>query len=208
MTVLTVNASGKKRASVSLDEMVTRDYTVGVRFEGKTPVERRSNELYATAIVNGYQQELYSKITPERVAIAEQTLLKRPGLSGTKGVGVLRPLLGDCSNLGEAAYLPLLQAVKSMFARQEKMALFLQIAAKQPRNILEWYIFGRSPYAESCLKNSLELSHGYVSAMVLGARRNLDSHLAPDQRLTAPLPHLTVKELETAVAGDCRPSLH
>jgi hypothetical protein len=197
--MLTVNANGKKGATLSLDEMVTRDYRVGIRFEGNSIAKRRSSELFATAIVNSYQQELYRKITPERVAIVEQTLLERPGLSGTMGVGVLRPLLGDCSNLGEAAYLPLLQAVKGMFMRQEKMALFFQIAGEQPRNILEWYIFGRSPFAESCLQKRLNLSHGYVSAMVLGARRNLDGHLAVDQLLTAPLPRLTVKELAKAV---------
>ncbi len=197
--MLTVNASGKKGVTLSLDVTVTRDYKVGIRFEGKTRGERRSSELFATAIVNSYQQELYSKITPERVAIAEQILLEQPGLNGTKGVGVLRPLLGDCSNLGEAAYLPLLQAVKGMFMRQEKMSIFLQIAGQQPRNILEWYVFGRSPYAESCLQKRGNISHGYISAMVLGARRNLDSLLAADQLLTAPLPRLTAKVLESAV---------
>jgi len=197
--MLTVNASGKKESSASLNEKVTRDYRTGIRFEGETAGERHSNELFASAIVNGYQQELYSKITAERAAITEHVLSEQPDLSGTMGTGVLRPLLGDCSNLGEAAYLPLLQAVKGMFARQEKMALFLQLAGRQPRNILEWYIFGRSPYPESCVKNSLNISRGYVSAMVLGARRNLDRYLAADQQLTSPLPSITVERLENAV---------
>jgi len=199
MNMLTVNASGKKGPSISLDKKVIRVYRTGIHFEGNNDSKRRSNELFASAIVNGYQQELYSKITPERVTITEQTLLEQPDLSGTRGTGVLRPLLGDCSNIGEAAYLPLLQAVKGMFARQKKMALFLELAGKEPRNILEWYIFGRSPYPESGVKNRLNISREYVSAMVLGARRNLDKYLTVDQQLAAPLPFLTVKQLKRAV---------
>lgn len=185
-----------QRLRKSFDEEVTRSYVVGLTFPGETAQQRRERELFAAAIVLGYQQELYQKLTPERVQQACGIVKEQPYLSGTRGSASLRRELGDCSNLGEAAYLPLLQAIKGMFSQQEKLYRFFELLEGRPQELVSWFLYGRTPYGETLLQQDLHLSHKYVADLVLGARRALDTYLPPDQYLTAPYPLLTAEQLQ------------
>jgi hypothetical protein len=185
----------RTRHTRAIDEQVTRSYVVGLRFPGQTAQERRSQELFAAAIVQGYQRELYQKLTPPQVERASQIVKDQPQLTGTTGSAILRRELGDCSNLGEAAYLPLLQTLKGMRDRQDKLQVFLDVLIANPHEFLTWYLYGRAPYGEQQVQRTLHLSHKYVVDLVLGARRALDALLPPEQQLAAPYPPLTASQL-------------
>lgn len=60
--------------SKQLNQEVTRTYQVGIRFEGVSVKERRTNELIAAKVVRNYQHELYHKITPERISITSKNV--------------------------------------------------------------------------------------------------------------------------------------
>ena len=181
-----------------LTEEVTRSYEVGLRFTGKLASERRSQELFAASIVLDYQQEIYHKLSPEKVSQACEIVKQMPELSGTKGSAILRRELGDCSNLGEAAYLPLLQTIKGMFVRQVKLQTFFELIEEKENELLSWFLFGRAPYGEQLLQRKLRCSHKYVADMILGARRSLDKYLTKDQqlKLNAPYPSLNHTQLQ------------
>lgn len=149
--------------------------------------------------MRGYQRELYQKLTPERVDAACVFVHDNPDLQGTFGSARLRRHLGDCSNLGEAAYLPLLQTVKGMFQRQAKLQEFFAQLTEHPTEALAWYVFGRAPYAEYLTYRQLQCSRKYLVDLGLGARRQLDQHLPSDQLLSAPLPTLEKDSLRQAI---------
>ncbi len=185
--------------SKQLNQQVTRTYQVGMRFEGNSGKERRTNELKVARIVRNYQHELYHKITPKRVEIALKYVKENPELTGVQGVARLRPLLNDCSNLGEAAYLPLLEAVKGTIIRQKILQKAFEIQTQVPTTMVEWWVFGRSPYLEGQLQRIFKYTHKYTSNLLLGARRKADQYLPKKDRLQAPLPELTITQLVTTI---------
>ena len=189
----------RKPINKELNDEVTRSYVVGLRFPGKNIVESRSSELFAHNIVLGYQKELYKKLSPDIVSQACDIVQENPRISGTKGSALLRRKLGDCSNLGESAYLPLLQTIKVMFQRQEKLQCFFEILENKPNELLSWFILGRAPYSEQLLQKKLICSHKYVVDMISGARRSLDKFLQANHHLNSPYPSLTLSDLKKAL---------
>ena len=120
-----------------LNQTVNRTYRMGIRFSGADAKERRNYENKAVEIVRGYQQQLYTKLTPEKVQLALTEVKQNPSLSGTKGSAILRKKLGDCTNLGEAAYLPLLESVKGTIVQEKKLLKAFDFLKADPFSALE-----------------------------------------------------------------------
>lgn len=111
----------------------------------------------------------------------------------------LRPKFNDCSNLGEAAYLPLLGAVKSTLIRQKVLQKAFELFIQTPTTAIEWLVFGCSPYLEGKLQRIFRYTHKYVSDLLLGTRRKADQYLPIKDKLQAPLPILTLKQFMAAI---------
>ncbi|MHA2363830.1 MAG: hypothetical protein ACXAC7_07715 [Candidatus Hodarchaeales archaeon] len=187
---------------MSEQEIVTpvkRIYQVGLSFKGETPAVRREKERFANNIIRNYQYELFDKLSPERINKAITFLRHNRGLSGTYGTSLLRGELNDCSNLGEAAYLPLLQSVKAMFTHEEHMQTFLKMICHQSDSRFEWLLFGRSPYLERGLQYKLGCTFDHARNLSNETRLKLDKYLPREYRLKVPLPQLSFQDLEQAI---------
>jgi len=177
-----------------LNRTVSRTYRMGIQFNGANAKERRKHEDQAVEIVRGYQQQLYEKLTPEKVKLALFEVKQNPSLSGTKGSAILRKKLGDCTNLGEAAYLPLLESVKGTIVREKKLQKAFDLLKDDPSSALEWYLFGRSPYIEGQLQHYYRHPHKYITDLLIGARRKFDRYLPEREHFVSSLPRCSSQE--------------
>ncbi len=183
----------------SLQTPVIRTYQVGLRFEGQTRDVRRQQEVQANQIIRELQHTLHEKITAERAEQAITVLRRHPGWSGTTGAAKLAKVLADRSNIGQAAYLILLNAAKGVIDREQKLQVFLEFLRNDVDALVEWLVFGRTPYLEQRLTYHFGLHFDYCRNLVLSARRTLDPVLPTSHRLTAPLPSLSIPECLQAI---------
>ena len=184
---------------LTLETPVTRTYTVGLRFEGHTRIERRANELQASMIIRELQQTVVEKITPGKMDCVLKLVRDQPTLTGTKGASRVAELYADRSNIGQVAYLAMLNAAKGVIDRELKLEAFLKLLSKEPFAAVEWFIFGRSPYLEKCLQYQLKVSYDYSRNLIHSARRTLDSYLPVSHHLDQPLPEITFTAFLTAI---------
>ncbi|MFQ5977215.1 MAG: hypothetical protein ACE5OZ_03660 [Candidatus Heimdallarchaeota archaeon] len=183
----------------SLQTPVLRTYQVGLRFEGSTRETRRQHELTANQIIRELQQEARKKITSERVDQAIELLRSHPEWDGTQGAASLAKALGERSNLGQATWLLVLNAVKGVIDREAKLQTFVERLDEAPEALVEWFVFGRVPYLEKGLMYHYGLKFDYCRNLVLSARRTLDSFLPEDHQLHTPLPAISTAEFLTAI---------
>ncbi len=186
---------------LKLTTQVTRTYTTGLRFEGNNRKDRRNNELQANTIICELQQQIRKKITEEKV---DSTLdivrqQQQPQLQGTKGAAVLAKKYKDRSNLGQVAYLTLLNAAKGAIDREKKVATFIKRLQQEPSAAIEWLVFGRSPYLEWTLQHQLYIAYDYSRNLIHSARRTVDKYLPEHYQLVSPLPSLSNTSLITAI---------
>ncbi|MFX1512048.1 MAG: hypothetical protein ACFFCQ_05645, partial [Promethearchaeota archaeon] len=177
--------------NLALTSPVLRTYEVGLRFEGLSCTTRRKNQRRAIQIIKTLQQELWERLTPERVDQALTYIRTNPKVSGTTGAAHLAKLIQDRSNLGQAAWLLLLNAVKGVLDREKKLQLFLDLLVDNPTATVEWFVLGRTPYLEKQLMYRLHVHFDYCRNLILAARRTLDSVLPEELQLTSPLPELS-----------------
>ncbi len=186
---------------LKLTTQVTRTYTTGLRFEGNNRKDRRNNELQANTIVCELQRQIRKKITEEKV---DNTLdifrqQQQPQLQGTKGAAVLAKEWNDRSNLGQVAYLTLLNAAKGAIDKEKKIATFINRLQQEPSAAIEWLVFGRSPYLEWTLQHQLYIAYDYSRNLIHSARRTVDKFLPEHYQLVSQLPSLSNTSLITAI---------
>ncbi len=183
----------------SLTTKVTRTYTTGLRFEGKDAKERKAHEKQANNIITNLQRQIEEKITEEKVDRSLELIRAQPRLKGIKGAAVLAKEFNDRSNLGQVAYLAMLNAVKGTKDREEKINTFIEHLKEKPMAAIEWLIFGRTPYLEWVLQHQLSIAYDYSRNLIHSARRTADTYLPKEHRLLAPLPSLSRSQIVTAI---------
>lgn len=184
---------------LKLTTHVTRTYTTGLRFEGNNRKDRRNNELQANTIICELQQQIRNKITEEKVDSTLDIVRHQPQLQGTKGAAVLAKKYKDRSNLGQVAYLTLLNAAKGAIDREKKIATFINRLQQEPSAAIEWLVFGRSPYLEWTLQHQLYIAYDYSRNLIHSARRTVDNYLPEHYQLVSPLPSLSNTSLITTI---------
>jgi hypothetical protein len=90
--------------------------------------------------------------------------------------------VGRNPNIAESAYHWLQIAVKGKVEKEKKVQEMLKFLHKNPQQLVEWMIFGRSPYTESCLGKYLRLQRRYVINLLTSSRLQLDSYSRKKKR--------------------------
>jgi hypothetical protein len=189
-----------------LEQKIKRTYTIGVRLEGKTRKTRRKNELRANTIIKELQQAIRDKITPAKMdkalALVRQAsqASQEYSLSGTKEAAKLAAHFKDRSNLGQVAYLTMLNAAKGTIDRERKIKRFCLFLHEEPTAAVEWLVFGRSPHLEWLLQHQLQVAYDYSRNLIHSARRTVDAFIPTEYQLTSALPVLSTETLADAIS--------
>ena len=79
-------------------------------------------------------------------------------------------------NIAESAFHWLYIAIKGKIDKEQKVQGLLNFMVKNPKQLVEWMIFGRSPYAERSLENYWKLKRRYVINLLTNTRTQTDSY--------------------------------
>jgi len=90
--------------------------------------------------------------------------------------------VGKNPNIAESAYHWLQIAVKGKVDKEQKVQGMLSFFSKNPQQLVEWMVFGRSPYTESSLGKCWKLHRRYIINLLTSARMQLDSYSRKKKR--------------------------
>ncbi|MHA1202320.1 MAG: hypothetical protein ACTSQ4_07345 [Candidatus Heimdallarchaeaceae archaeon] len=90
--------------------------------------------------------------------------------------------VGKNPNIAESAYHWLQIAVKGKIDKEQKVQGLLNFLHKNPQQLVEWMVFGRSPYTESSLGKYWRLQRRYIINLLTSSRMQLDSYNKKKQR--------------------------
>jgi len=85
--------------------------------------------------------------------------------------------VGKSPNIAESSFHWLYIAVKGKLDKEQKVQGLLNFLLKNPQQLIEWLIFGRSPYTECSLENFWRLKRRYVINLLTSTRAQTDSYL-------------------------------
>ncbi len=88
----------------------------------------------------------------------------------------LGKVVGMNPNIVESAFHWLYIAVKGKIDKEQKVQGLLNFLLKNPQQLVEWVIFGRSPYTERSLENYWKLKRRYVINLLTHSRTQADSY--------------------------------
>ena len=84
--------------------------------------------------------------------------------------------VGMNPNIAESAFHWLHIAVKGKIDKEKKAQGLLNFLLKNPQQLIEWIIFGRSPYTERSLENFWKLKRRYIINLLTSSRTHTDSY--------------------------------
>ena len=84
--------------------------------------------------------------------------------------------VGMNPNIAESAFHWLQIAVKGKIDKEKKVQGMFNFLLKNPQQLIEWVIFGRSPYTERSLENYWKLKRRYIINLLVNTRTQADSY--------------------------------
>jgi len=84
--------------------------------------------------------------------------------------------VGKSPNIAESAFHWLHIAIKGKGDKKQKVQGLLNFLLKNPQQLVEWIIFGRSPYTERSLGNYWKLKRRYVINLLTSSRMQADAY--------------------------------
>ena len=84
--------------------------------------------------------------------------------------------VGKSPNIAESAFHWLYIAIKGKIDKEKKVQGLFSFLLKNPQQLIEWLVFGRSPYTERSLENFWRLKRRYIINLLTSARSQTDSY--------------------------------
>ncbi len=84
--------------------------------------------------------------------------------------------VGQSPNIAESAFHWLHIAIKGKLNKEQKAQGMINFLLKNPQQLVEWVIFGRSPYTERSLENYWKLKRRYIINLLTSTRMQTDSY--------------------------------
>jgi len=84
--------------------------------------------------------------------------------------------IGKSPNIAESAFHWLYIAIKGKVDKEAKVQGLFNFWKKNPQQLLEWIIFGRSPYAEHSMQKYWKLSRRYIINLLTSTRTQVDAY--------------------------------
>jgi hypothetical protein len=154
---------------------VMRSYQVALKCvdqHQREEINRRIRKLEEQQLLLLSQQLLL--LSPQIVKKAEKLYSSNP-----KERFFTRQLckeVGKSPDIAESAFHWLHIAIKGKKDKEQKVQGLLNFLAKNPQQLVEWMIFGRSPYTESSLGNYWKLKRRYVINLLTSTRQQADGY--------------------------------
>lgn len=180
------------------DTTVKRTYRVALQYPGVTGEAKSILKREVAARVRELCAEVTEICLKQVEGATELVMDKKVSGSGTKGAANLASELQDRSNLGQSAYLTLLEAVKGYKELVNKLGQVKSFFSSHPQEWDSFLYFGRSPYAETCLASKWHIKRTYARNMLVGVRNRLDKTLPDDLKQGARLQDLSKEAFEQA----------
>ncbi len=106
--------------------------------------------------------------------------------------------VGKSPNIAESAFHWLHIAIKGKRDKEQKVQGLLNFLLKNPQQLVEWMIFGRSPYAESSLGNYWKLKRRYVINLLTSTRQQADGYWRKKKKVIYGSNHLQFNSFLTS----------
>ncbi len=90
--------------------------------------------------------------------------------------------VGKSPNIAESAFHWLYIAIKGKIDKEQKVQGLFNFLTKNPQQLIEWQIFGRSPYTERSLENYWKLRRRYIINLLTSSRAKADSYWRKKQK--------------------------
>ncbi len=120
------------------------------------------------------EEQQYKLLTPQ---ISKQALeLYRTNPKEGFFTRQLCKVVGKSPNIAESAFHWLYIAIKGKIDKEKKAKGLLKFMLKNPQQLVEWLIFGRSPYTERSLENYWRLKRRYIINLLTSTRTQTDSY--------------------------------
>ncbi len=103
--------------------------------------------------------------------------------------------VGKSPNIAKSAFHWLYIAIKGKIDKEKKVQGLLSFLLKNPQQLIEWLIFGRSPYAERSLENFWRLKRRYIINLLTSSRFQTDSYWRKEHKLVYTSDYLQVNSL-------------
>ena len=85
-------------------------------------------------------------------------------------------IVGKSPNIAQSAFHWLYIAIKGKMDKEKKVHGLLEFIQKNPQQLVEWIIFGRSPYTERSLEKYWRLRRRYIINLLTSTRTQIDSY--------------------------------
>ncbi len=161
-------ASKPQTSTPTSSKTVMRCYQVVVKCADHSQREEINQRIRAL------EEQQYKLLTPQIVKKAGELYRTNP-----KEGFFTRQLckeVGRSPNIAESSFHWLYIAVKGKIDKEQKVQGLLNFLLKKPQQLLEWLIFGRSPYTERSLENFWRLKRRYIINLLTSTRLQADAH--------------------------------
>jgi len=162
---------------------VTKQAQVAVNPHSK--MLKRSYQVALKCVDQHQREEINRRIRKleerQHLLLSPQTIKKAEALyrSNPREKFFARQLckeVGKSPNIAESAFHWLHIAIKGKRDKEQKVQGLLNFLLKNPQQLVEWMIFGRSPYTENSLGNYWKLKKRYVISLLTSTRQQADGY--------------------------------
>ena len=161
------NTTSQSYNSLFLDT-VMRSYQVALKCNSSSQREEINHRIRML-------EEKQTVILTQEV-VKQAATLYRTNPRQTFFTRALSKLVGQSPNIAESAYHWLYIAIQVKIDKEQKVQGMLNFLSKNPQQLIEWIVFGRSPYTESCLGNYWRLHRRYIINLLTSSRTQLDAY--------------------------------
>jgi len=147
---------------------VMRSYQVVLKCEDQSQREEINNRI------RELEERQHQLLTPQVVKQAVELFRTNPkeGFFTRK----LCKEVGKSPNIVESAFHWLYIAIKGKVEKEKKAQGMLNFLLKNPQQLIEWMVFGRSPYTERSLEKYWKLKRRYIINLLTSTRTQTDSY--------------------------------
>ncbi len=147
---------------------VMRSYQVVLKCADQAQREEINNRIRTL------EERQHQMLTPQVVKQAVELFRTNPkeGFFTRK----LCKTVGKSPNIAESAFHWLHIAIKGKVEKEQKAQGIINFLLKNPQQLIEWIVFGRSPYTERSLHNFWKLKRRYIINLLTSTRAQTDSY--------------------------------
>jgi len=166
---LGTQATSKLQAIIPLSpKRVMRSYQVVLKCADQSQREEINQRIRAL------EEQQYQLLTPQ--VIKQAVELYRTNPKERFFTRQLCKKVGKSPNIAQSTFHWLYIAIKGKIDKEKKVQGLLSFLAKNPQQLIEWLIFGRSPYTERSLEKFWRLKRRYIINLLTSTRFQTDSY--------------------------------